>query len=193
MVTSFSGASIGIGRSTTTNSTLANVAEVIIYPIGIADSEANKIESYLALKYGITLDQTTPQNYTLSNSAIAWDATSAGLINNDIAGIARDDISGLSQIKSQSINNTGDIIVNSVSGITTDLQSLVWANDTTATGTFTSTDAPSGYTRITREWQFQGKNGNIGSIKIAYPAASVPTGASGSLYLFVDTDGVFSA
>ena len=87
----------------------------------------------------------------------------------------------------------GDIIVSSVGAISSDFLSLIWANDATATGSFTSTDAPSGYTRITREWQLQEKNGDIGSIKIAYPVTSVPTGASGSLYLFVDTDGVFAA
>lgn len=98
----------------TTNSTLANVAEVIVYPFGLTSFESSKVESYLALKYGITLNQSVPQNYTLSNTAIAWDATSAGLINSDIAGIVRDDISAIYQPKSQSINNTGDIIVNSV-------------------------------------------------------------------------------
>ncbi len=72
------------------------------------------VESYLALKYGITLNQSIPQNYTLSNSSIVWNAMSAGLINSDIAGIVRDDISAINQPKSQSINNTGDIIINSV-------------------------------------------------------------------------------
>lgn len=53
----------------------------------------NKVESYLALKYGITLDQTTATNYTLSSSDIIWNATLAGAYKNDIAGIARDDTS----------------------------------------------------------------------------------------------------
>jgi hypothetical protein len=64
--------------------------------------------------------------------------------------------------------------VNTVGAIGTNYQSLLWANDGTATGTWVATDAPTGYQRITREWQFQEKNTNIGNVKIAYPVASVP-------------------
>jgi hypothetical protein len=69
VVTAFAGTNIGIGRSNTTNSTLANVGEVILYPTEIIGANRNKVESYLAIKYGITLDQSTAQNYTLSNNA----------------------------------------------------------------------------------------------------------------------------
>ncbi len=105
VVTAFVGTNIGIGRSNVTNSTLANVGEVIIYPTEIIGVSRNKVESYLAIKYGITLDQSIAQNYTLSNNAIAWNSASIGLFKNDIAGIARDDVSALSQTKSQSVNN----------------------------------------------------------------------------------------
>jgi hypothetical protein len=193
VVTAFAGTNIGIGRSNATNSTLANVGEVIIYPTEIIGASRNKVESYLAIKYGITLDQSTAQNYTLSNNAVAWNSASVGLYKNDIAGIARDDVSALSQAKSQSVNNAGDIIVGSVSAIGTNYQSLLWANDGTATGSWVATDAPSGYQRITREWQFQEKNGNLGNVKIAYPVASVPAGFTGTLMMLVDADGTFAA
>ncbi len=80
----------------------------------------------------------------------------------------------------------------SVSAIGTNYQSLIWANDGTATGAFTSTDTPTGYSRITREWQLQEKNGNLGNIKISYPVAAVPVGAGTPIYMFVDTDGTFA-
>jgi hypothetical protein len=193
VVTAFAGTNIGIGRSNATNSTLANVGEVIIYPTEIIGANRNKVESYLAIKYGISLDQSIAQDYTLSNNAIAWNSASVGLYKNDIAGIARDDVSALSQAKSQSVNNTGDIIVGSVSAIGTNYQSLLWANDGTATGSFVATDAPTGYQRITREWQFQEKNGNLGNVKIAYPATSLPSGAVSPIYMLVDADGTFAA
>jgi hypothetical protein len=183
---------VGIGRSFNTNSTLANVGEVIIYPAEIIGAGRNKIESYLAIKYGITLDQTTAQNYTLSNNAIAWNASLAGIFSRDIAGIARDDISSLSQTKSQSANNTGDIIVSTVGTIGSNYQSLVWANDGTATGSFTSTDSPTGYSRITREWQFQEKNVDIGNVKVSYPASSFASGATSPMYMLVDSNSVFA-
>jgi hypothetical protein len=193
VVTAFAGTNIGIGRSNATNSTLANVGEVIIYPTEIIGASRNKVESYLAIKYGITLDQTTPQDYTLSNNTVAWNSASVGLYKNDIAGIARDDVSALSQAKSQSVNNIGDIVVSSVSAIGTNYQSLLWANDGTATGSFIVTDAPTGYQRITREWQFQEKNGNIGNVKVSYPVGSVPVGFTGTLMMLVDADGTFAA
>ncbi len=192
VITAFVGANIGIGRSVALNSTLANVGEVIIYPTEIIGTNRNKVETYLAIKYGITLDQTTAQNYTLSNNSIAWNGTTAGVFNRDVAGIARDDVSSLNQAKSQSVNNTGDIIVNSISAIATNYQSLVWGNDASATGSFTLTDTPVGYSRIAREWQLQEKNGNLGNIKISYPVAALPVGAGTPIYMFVDTDGTFA-
>ena len=168
------------------------MGEVIIYPTEIIGANRNKVETYLAIKYGITLDQTTAQNYTLSNNAIAWNNALAGTFTRDIAGIARDDVSTLNQVKSQSINNAGDIIVNTVGVIGTNYQSLLWANDGTATGSWVAVDAPAGYQRITREWQFQEKNGNIGNVKIAYPVTSVPVGFTGTLMMLVDTDSTFA-
>lgn len=105
-MTPFVTSSIGIGRTVATNSVLANVGEVIIYPTALTGVNRNKVESYLAIKYGSTLDQTTAQNYTLSNNAIAWNSSIAGLYKRDIAGIARDDTSSLDQEKSRSINNS---------------------------------------------------------------------------------------
>ena len=72
-------------------------------------------------------------------------------------------------------------------------RALIWGNDGTATGSWVATDAPTGYERITREWQFQEKNGNIGNVKIAYPATSVPAGFTGTLMMLVDTDSAFAA
>lgn len=74
-------------------------------------AQTNQVESYLALKYGITLDQTLPTNYTLSDGSIAWSATGAGVYKNNIAGIARDDASMLAQYRSQTVNDTQGLIV----------------------------------------------------------------------------------
>lgn len=87
------------------------IAELIIYNTGLTIANRNKIESYLAIKYGITLNQTTPTNYTASGGAILWNAAAGSGYINNIAGIARDDGFSLSQKKSQSTSNTGDIIV----------------------------------------------------------------------------------
>lgn len=82
------------------------MGEVIIFPTEIIGAARNKVESYLAIKYGITLDQTAAQNYTLSNAGIAWDGSGVGLFKGNIAGIARDDTSTLNQSRSQSVTNS---------------------------------------------------------------------------------------
>lgn len=64
--------------------------------------------------------------------------------------------------------------MNNISAFGTNYQSLIWGNDGTTINTFVTTDSPSSYQRINREWQFQEKNGDIGNIKISYPASSLP-------------------
>ncbi|WP_372795608.1 LamG domain-containing protein, partial [Lutibacter sp.] len=74
-------------------------------------SERNKIESYLAIKYGITLADAgigTTKDYVNSDGALIWDHTSNAGYNYDIAGIGRDDVSALNQKQSSSINNATD-------------------------------------------------------------------------------------
>ncbi len=83
-----------------------DMAEVIIYSRTLSQVERNKIESYLAVKYGFTLNQAAANanNYTASDGTIIWDrATNSGYANN-ITGIGRDDASALSQKQSKSIN-----------------------------------------------------------------------------------------
>jgi hypothetical protein len=105
-VTNFSPSTLGIGRLVGANSTLTNLAETIIYPTGLTLIQKTQVESYLSLKYGITLDQTTPTDYIYSNGTTAWNATNATVYKNNIAGIARDDTTSLSQLRSQSSTNT---------------------------------------------------------------------------------------
>jgi hypothetical protein len=87
------------------------ISEVIVYPTILTALQQNGIESYLAIKYGITRDQTNPTDYINTSGIITWSATSAGIYKHNITGIARDDLSGLNQSKSQSINSTTDLIV----------------------------------------------------------------------------------
>jgi hypothetical protein len=187
----FTASNIWIGRVVATNSTLSNLAEVIVYPNGLSDAQKNQVESYLAIKYGISLDQTTPKNYLWSNGSVIWNAGSAGIYKNNIAGIARDDITTLNQNRSQSIYSTGDIIVYKAA-IGTNRNALIWSNDSGSTLAFTGNDAAFGYQRITREWLFQEKNGDIGTVTVSYPNASVPAWFTGRLMMLTDSDWAFA-
>ncbi|MFN0200304.1 MAG: hypothetical protein ACKVTZ_02220, partial [Bacteroidia bacterium] len=70
------------------------IAEVILYPIDQNATEQKRVESYLAIKYGITLDQTVATNYLASDgTTIFWNGTTNSSHKNNITGIARDDAS----------------------------------------------------------------------------------------------------
>lgn len=187
----FTATNIGIGRVVNTNSTLANVAEVIVYPLALTATQKNQVESYLAIKYGITIDQTTATDYVLSNLATVWNTSVAWVYKNNITGIARDDNTSLNQTKSRSINDTGDITV-SKTLIPSNHLALMWAHDGGQNSTFTGTDAPIGYERIGREWLFQERNGDMGTVTISYPATSVPSGFTGTLMMLQDSDPTFT-
>jgi hypothetical protein len=191
LATAIAASSIRIWWTRTTSWALASVWEVIIYNTTLTGTNLNKVESYLATKYGITLNQSTPTNYTLSNGSLGMNGAVMTWYLNNIAGIARDDNSSLSQKSSQSITNTGDIRV-TVSSIGTNYGSLYWWNNGTATGTLVTTDIATWSTRITREWQFEENNSDIGTVTVSYPVAALPWGFTGTLMLFKDIDGIFA-
>jgi hypothetical protein len=88
------------------------IAEVITYAVTNDDSdntrERNRIQSYLAVKYGITLGVNgVSQDYADSNGTIIWDADAENY-NYDIAGIGKDDASELEQKQSRSVNDNSD-------------------------------------------------------------------------------------
>jgi hypothetical protein len=94
-------------------STDARIAEVITYSARKGDAnltdERNKIQSYLAIKYGITLGYNgTSQDYVDSAANVIWDQSANAGFNYDIAGIGRDDASGLNQKQSKSVNSDFD-------------------------------------------------------------------------------------
>ena len=77
------------------------------------------MESYLAVKYGFTLDQSAANgnDYTSSNGTVIWDrAVNTGNAAN-ITGIGRDDGSALNQKQSKSVNTTGLLTIYNGNGI----------------------------------------------------------------------------
>ena len=104
-----------LGRSQYWNGSFdGRIAEVITYGARQADAnltqERNRVQSYLALKYGITLGiNGTAQDYVNSDGTVIWDqSTNSGVYNYDIAGIGRDDASELNQKQSRSVNDDFD-------------------------------------------------------------------------------------
>ncbi len=66
--------------------------------------ELNKVQSYLAIKYGISIG--SDFNYVSSDGAVIWDKTLNTGFNDEIFGIGRDDATGLYQKQSVSADNS---------------------------------------------------------------------------------------
>ncbi|MEO6314952.1 MAG: T9SS type A sorting domain-containing protein [Chitinophagaceae bacterium] len=183
-----------------------SIAE-IIYALDTTINTAteNKIESYLALKYGTTLgNTTTARNYTAYNGTVYW--TGDTTYQNDVFGIGTDSASGLAQAKSNSINTgTGDGTGQSAKGnlvLSTNTpllnnRFLVIGND--GAPLTQSVIAPGaaiplavGSTRINREWKVV-NTGGVGAVDISFDTTGLKNQAGGSAVfnyaLMIDNDG----
>jgi len=159
------------------------LAEVIGYDTELSGADRNKVQSYLALKYGITLDSTI--DYLASDSTTIYSSTGthSGYIN-DITGIGRDDNSGLEQPKSSDVFVT----IEHSSAFSSDQQFLIWGNDN-GTTTEQTTELPSNISdRLGREWKVAEVNSDVGDIVLTLDASSLGlTGTAATL--LIDTDG----
>lgn len=98
-----------------TEETNGIIGEMIAFERDLTEAEKQKVRTYVAIKYGITLSH----NYVASNgSTLLWDQTINSGYNNNIAGIARDDNGSLYQRQSRSVN-TGEQVIISTPGLGT--------------------------------------------------------------------------
>lgn len=106
-----------------------NIAEIMVFPGQLSTKEKNLRDSYLAIKYGFTLNQMGGgQNYHLSSELLARSYASGGAYHKNIAGIARDDATGLLQNKSQSLSDTGDITIEATIPLLNQ-RTLIWGHN----------------------------------------------------------------
>ena len=77
-----------------------NIPEILVYDRELTPLERLKAETYLALKYGITLDK----DYTNSEDEVIWSLEDNTDYNNRVTGIVNDTISGLYQPISHTSN-----------------------------------------------------------------------------------------
>lgn len=82
-----------------------NIGETIIYGAGnLTVTERRRVDSYLAIKYGITLGQVGTSHYLDANAAMVWNGGTNTVYNNNIFGVAREDIGLFEQTVSTSVN-----------------------------------------------------------------------------------------
>ncbi len=172
------------------------IPEVIIFENDLTDLQKKQVNSYLALKYGITLtddndnDATTGEiisgsvtegDYVASNgSTIVWDYSVNDEYHNDVAGIGRDDGSCWQQKQSRA-EDTDDILTIGLGSVATsnganlnlfddNFDFLVWGNDngTKAQATANTVDVPSTIAeRMERVWKVD-DTGAVGETELQF-------------------------
>jgi hypothetical protein len=189
------GPPIRIGRHATnlTGGLNGYFAEMIIYDANLTTANIRRIESYLAIKYGISLDQTTLTDYVRSDGTVIYPAASTASYStyiNDIAGIGQDNNSDLDLEDSRSQNANGMVRVFSPSNLG-DTEFLVWGsnNGSITTPNTADVDGTTIRRRLSRVWRVA-ETGNVGTFSISFDLTNVPGAKSqASLRLLIDRDG----
>ena len=178
-----------------------DIAEAIVFSKVLSANERTRVESYLALKYGITRDvaslSAAEQDYLAADGGIIWDYDNQGTtFHHDIAGIGRDDLSCFEQPHSKSEND--DAIVDiEIASFSNDDSWLVWGNDNAALEAIGNKERPATIkSRLNREWRVQ-ETGTIGDVSVTFDISAItgtPTGDNNLnlLRMMVDDDDDFS-
>ncbi len=194
----------GIGNhSTYTNGGQfqGDIAEALVFSSVLTGNERARVETYLAIKYGITRDvallAAADQDYLAGDGGIVWDYDLQGTTyHNDIAGIGRDDLSCFEQAHSKSENNDAIVDV-SIASFTDDDSWFIWGNDNAAIEAPGNKERPASIaSRLNREWRVQ-ETGTIGTVSITFDLSTItgtPLGDNNlnQVRLMVDDDGDFA-
>lgn len=181
------------------------VAEMIIYNTEVTSAVRNQIESYLAVKYGLTLDQTTGRNYINSSGIVTWDALQNSGYNKDIFGLGRDTTTTLDQRISKSSNSNADLLMLSTDTDFTSADtvtsrpalangaSIILGNDSGSTGMNAMFDGIANR-RISRIWKADTTNMTTGVyVGIQSGAVNLAAGSNMVLSLIISSDTTFTA
>ncbi len=181
---------VGRDRTNTTRVINGSVAEVILFDIAHTAAQKQQIESYLAIKYGFTLDITdndgtiTEGDYILQDlSTIVWNESENSTYHNDVAGIGRDDGMLLMQKQSRSVNSDAIITIglrevatnNASNGnsINTNKSFLMWGNNNAnLVNTSARTLLCESENQMDRIWKIV-ETGNIGTVEVAAVQSTV--------------------
>lgn len=183
-------------------------AEFIVFPYNLTEPDRRKVETYLAVKYGFTLDNNPgglSGDYVATNDVLLWDASNSILYHNDIIGIGRDDAEALNQKQSHTKGDNLRLYIdalatsnaNNMGVIANDVAYILIGNnqDNICSNSLSSNEMPLPLTaRIQREWKVYNTNFNQEfnlDIDLSICAlADVPLETE--LRLLVDDDGDFS-
>lgn len=197
-----------------------NILAFSIFGSSISDLDRQQIETFYALKFGITIDPTNDEtsiedgDYISSFGTVIWDYSSNITYHNMVSGIGLDACGKMNQ--KQSTSNESDILSISLgnleslnsqntSSFTSDDSFYLFGNNNEEVESFKVTDYGTTLNgeiiegRIKRVWK-SNETGTIGSINLTFDLSNLAngSGAVGSndltkVRLLVDTDDLFSA
>lgn len=87
------------------------LSEILIYNRVLNPIEQHQVNSYLAIKYGIPLDQAIPQHYINGKGEVIWDAKQNRNFNHNIFVLGRDDLLQLYQRQAHCSLSSGILTV----------------------------------------------------------------------------------
>lgn len=196
--------SFGIGNHTSPVGSaqfVGNISEVFVTENLYSTTQLRSFESYLALKYGVTLGSTSsPVNYLSSGGGVVWSGSAS--YQNNVAGLGRDAGFGLNQKISSSITSSGssavtmatdnDFSSGNLSGARTALtngQFLIWGHDAGATNSWVTSGS---YQKVARNWRIV-NTGGVGAVFFRINLNSYPSLPPGkNYYLLKDNDGNYT-
>ena len=88
-----------------------SICESIIYNRMLSSLERQKVDTYLALKYGVTLDQTIPTSYVSSDGQVVLDAVANAEFSHHIFGMCNDTISKFYSTKASNAEEKNLVII----------------------------------------------------------------------------------
>lgn len=162
--------------SETSNHWEGDLAELIIYDKILTDDERHHIESYLAIKYGITIDVSSHVYYQHTNYP------------HNIAGVGMDLTQCLLQRQSMNVHAGAMVKMETNNGLSQG-DFLVWGHDGTATTVTTSQIPSTSIERLTRTWRVT-ETGDVGKVNVSFNTAGLGLNVSdvNDFAVLIDSD-----
>ena len=145
-----------------------SICESIVYSRMLSNRERQKIDTYLALKYGVTLDQTAPSSYVGSDGRVVWDAVTNAEFSHHIFGLCNDTISNFYSSEKTSAE---DINLLKIGADTISLMSYVVCGDDNNSLKYTREEGHP--KRLGRTWKITTTGYTPKTIKIAFDAERI--------------------
>ncbi|MCZ4694887.1 HYR domain-containing protein [Ancylomarina euxinus] len=176
-----------------------DISEQIIFNSALTTTQRQITESYLAIKYGMSLGNNSQAiSYLKADGSTVWDASSTYRF--DIAGIAKENSpfdldQKISSSGNTDLNTSGNVILATTNNFTlsnidnsrqalSEGQFLLWGHNNQSMNFWVNVGCSQ---RINRFWRLQNTN-NVGTIFLQINLNNFPASSTGTYTLFLDDD-----